>query len=388
MVAALLLRDIFLLAFSLKLEFPWLWAAKYSIFIFIGFKFSKPGHPSGYWSLPWPRQRQIQRWSSWIWKQVSLWGQFKIKKRSMVSKAEHTLDTRQDSLTLSWRRVHHQRAPWGHSPDCIPPGQSGGHGTRCGHTVTGHDTDDTMTLCHTPHSPPLRVSGRRDHRAQAAVALGTRQWAASSGALLRAWLRLWHVTREYPFLLGGGAPAPVSTADLVDGVGDGPGHGRSEGARPPAQGWLETHRGLAPGGPWLQEHHVVRVVIQGVAQGRGAALGPAPAAGVAVSFVKWYSRRFPDPLRAILCFRLDKQSRDNDFYTILTQINPKKVSCIVYPFFAVFVLKSRWERFRGGKMCYFLWNLNHQRFLQVLENEILIMWIEYVLWSAYYQLLI
>ena len=79
MVAALLLSDIFLLALSLKLEFPWLWAAKYSIFIFIGFKFPKPGHPSGYWSLPWPRQRQIQRWSSWIWKQVSLWGQFKLK---------------------------------------------------------------------------------------------------------------------------------------------------------------------------------------------------------------------------------------------------------------------------------------------------------------------
>ena len=102
MVAALLLRDIFLLAFSLKLEFPWLWAAKYSIFIFIGFKFSKPGHPSGYWSLPWPRHRQIQRWSSWIWKQVSLWGQFKIKKLSMVSKAEHTLDTKQDSLSSPW----------------------------------------------------------------------------------------------------------------------------------------------------------------------------------------------------------------------------------------------------------------------------------------------
>ena len=301
----------------------------------------------------------------------------------MVSKAKHSLDTRQDSLTLSLRRVHHQRAPWGHNPDCIPPGQSGGHGTRWWHTVTGHDTD--VTSRHTPHSPPLRVSGRRDHRAQAAVALRTRQWAASSGALLCVWLRLWHVTRKNPFLLGSGAPAPVSAADLVDGVGDGPGHGRGKGARPPAQGWLEAHRGLAPGWPGLQEHHVVRVIIQGVAQGRGAALGPAPAAGVPVRFVKWDSRSFPDPLRTIFCFRLEKQSLENAF--IYTH-NPKKGSCIVYPFFAVFVLKSRWERFRGGKMCYFLWNLNHQRFLQVFENEILKIWIEYVLWSAYYQLLV
>ena len=43
------------------------------------------------------------------------------------------------------------------------------------------------------------------------------------------------MTREHAFLLGSGTPASVSTADLVDGVGDGAGHGRGEGACPPAQ---------------------------------------------------------------------------------------------------------------------------------------------------------
>ena len=93
----------------------------------------------------------------------------------------------------------------------------------------------------TRDSPTLRVSGGSDHRAQATVALGTRQWTSGSGALLRGRLGLRHVTRENSFFLGSGASASVSATDLIDGVGDGPGHRRGEGARPPAQGRLVAH---------------------------------------------------------------------------------------------------------------------------------------------------
>ena len=83
MVAALLLSDIFRLAFSRKLEVCWLWVREiFNIHTLMRFKIDRPEHLSGYWTRQWPRQRQIQRWLSWIWKLLSVWWQLPISKRT------------------------------------------------------------------------------------------------------------------------------------------------------------------------------------------------------------------------------------------------------------------------------------------------------------------